>query len=1040
MLSSVVVFVCWGYLFQGSLLELAGVALGLFLGLRGRGEAVFTILSLGAPLVVGTSCALLMVHLFIPWLWRRIAPLLRVWVLPHLLTRLRFYPETVRSAFNDLPLTVSAIPTEHTHGEAAADRSGASSFIDRFAASIGLEAFYHQRSRADERHHRSGNREFFWAKDFNAQATRDKPMPVAYAPGLFTRIVRWCFPSYARQPAGSLVALVDVDQYLSMPHFLIDHVSPVVLYTFQPDHVARVAANYSFTFDANNTVTYYVTGGGKYVHKVWNYSSDVVTVFKTFMRIPYASATYNIDRRKTSLDHELVLLTPIARSFALTSWLVYALVETRSLQRLRVYSPQTGFNRLFISGLDGVFVATGRPDSFCVARVLASVDDTLSSIARTSKYDLSMPQVLSFVDGDRVAAAALLEFHRIGIRDKPDVVCPVPDAVRRYQFDTRNFTPEAKPTLIAFMTPFIHGAFAPDATKQNEVQGIKGRITDVKPPVFVMTPHVAKLIREFVERFIPNRSMHELDPVDDDYVLDAQNKPTQRRILADSECMLPERRAKTFNKKEAYGNVKDPRIITTINGVDKREYSKFIYAFAALFKRQPWYAFGKGPPMVAQRVAHILSGSMMATNTDFSRFDGHGSNLMREVERAALLRAFRPQYHASIIELHRSQYNLAAVGAFGTKYEQGFARASGSPETSLFNSLVNAFVAFCALRGTMRNGSFMDADTAYLALGIYGGDDGITADVDVTAYKRAASMVGQDITVEPVTRGMPGIKFLARVYSPDVWFGDLNTCCDLPRTLSKFHTTVAMRSNVTPVMKLLEKTRCLLLSDRHTPIVGEFCAAVENAYGGEIPYESAAAEASSWLSHSPSQYPNEYADWMEAYAIQSMPEFNLRQFRAWVARARDLDTLMKPPMFMPPPLATSKIDVVVDGEVVSGPKAPVVSARLAKHNDRARKFQELKEAKIKAGTWQERPKETPSQMEARKRKAGTWVEKVSDGGSGISPENSQLDAKADLDFKHTPLLAAAFSGSDTPPPRLAIAPPVIRKPNWQVARVTRKPG
>jgi len=58
----------------------------------------------------------------------------------------------------------------------------------------------------------------------------------------------------------------------------------------------------------------------------------------------------------------------------------------------------------------------------------------------------------------------------------------------------------------------------------------------------------------------------------------------------------------------------------------------------------------------------------------------------------ALLRAFHPDYHTEILDLHQSQFNLKAYGKYGSWYHTEFSRASGSPETSIFNTMFNAFI------------------------------------------------------------------------------------------------------------------------------------------------------------------------------------------------------------------------------------------------------------------------------------------------------------------------------------------------------------
>jgi len=847
-------------------------------------------------------------------------------------------PETVRSAFTDLEWSAFEPVRNHTHPAAAADRSTATTFISRFAAVLGSTAYFIQRSRADERAGRVGSRDYYWMKDITTQ------------------------PAPMKIPANPLVALVDVDQYMDIPTFLSDHVHPTILYTFQPTAVARIDSNYSFTFNDKDEVMYNVAGGAYYQHKVWNYSTDCILVAKTLFGIPYRAATYIVDRRMTSPDHELVFLNPIGSWGVVGSVLATSWLSSATLKHLKV-ATREGFLRLQLNSQEGVKMSTGRPGSYAAATVPIVVDDTISTVARTSKYDLTMPQVTSFVEGDKITGAVLLDYHRVVPKSvKPDVVCPIPDSVRRYQFNPANFEADAKASMVAFMTPMVHGAFVPDQSQNNELACIEERVVNVRPKTLPLTPFLIKVMEEFLVRMVPEDVKHTLDPVDDDEVLDRQNRPTQRRVLAMSEVVSPDRKVSMFMKKEAYQDVKPPRPISQINGVDKREYSKIMYSFTLYAKRFPWHAFGQTPRAIASRVVSVCERAVMVTNTDFSKFDGHGSNVMRELEKMLLLRLFRVQYHETILDLHRSQYGLRAYGTFGMRYETHYSRASGSPETSIFNTLINAFVAFVALRKTMVGGIYKDADEAFQGLGIYGGDDGLTGDVDPSSYRRAASSIGQELTVQPVSRGELGVKFLARVYSPDVWFGEHNSCCDVLRQVSKLHVTVRLPSNVTPIEKLLEKVRCLALSDVNTPIVGEFCQAILKIHGGEIKASDKTAVVSTWLSHfeKSTQYLNEPSEWMVAYVEKEMPLFDYKKFKTWVSQADTYDKLLAPPMFMEKPPANPGKPVVVDGQVVAPvtqppvPATPVVKVWKSKTGET---FEQLKQRKIAAGTWKpDKPK------------------------------------------------------------------------------------
>jgi len=851
----------------------------------------------------------------------------------------------VRSLFNSLPLTESKEKEAHTHGLSAADRNAAGRFMDRLGLSLGLEPYYISRSRSDERASRSGSRSYYWAKDLNTT------------------------PARLRVPAHALVCMVDVDQFLDMPHFLCRHLAPTCVYTFQPEHSAHVEADYSFSFDKQSIVEYAVAGGGRYFHHVWNYGIETLLCNETAWGFTYGLAAYAVDRRRSSPNREIVMLTPTGKWSGPMAHVMFSCkwLQSAVLQRLNTH--HLDFTRLKTVGKLGAMISTARCGGLACATVTAAIDETIAGVARSSKYDLVLPQVMGYVEGDRTKAVLLMEYHRLCVPYKPDVVCPVEDSVRRYQFKPDDYDPSAKASLHGFMSPLVHGAFAPDRTLGNEQQGIAGRIVNVKPTKIVVTMALSALIVEFVEFVVPAGYAYSLDPVDYDEVLDRQNKPTQRATLARSEGAWPKPVTQTFNKAEAYANVKDSRIISQINGVDKRDYSMFMYAFEVILKQHEWYAIGKKPFDIARRVATMLADAKFATTTDFSRFDGHGSNLMREVERAVILRSFRRVYHDELIQLHKSQFGMTAYGMFETKYEQAYARASGSPETSIFNSLINAFVAYVALRWTKLQGVEIPPKQAFHSLGIYGGDDGLTANVDKDAYVRAAKAIGQDITVELVQRGMFGIKFLARIYSPDVWFGDTNTCCDILRQVVKFHTTVRLNSNVTPIMKLLEKVRSFILSDPDTPIIGEFCQLVLRIHGRAIDFDERCAAVSTWTARydAESQYPNRAAEWMVAYAQQSLPGFQYDRFRAWLTQVQDLDACLRAPMFMEPIEAESKVLVAIDDDVLprtssalAKPESAFPPPPAAKTKTPPLPFEQYKAKRIAEGKWVDKPRKHPA--------------------------------------------------------------------------------
>jgi hypothetical protein len=804
--------------------------------------------------------------------------------------RPRLSTDQFRYAFNEVDLFKFKPPTVHTHALAAADRSTAVFFVEKLASRLGLQPFYYQRSSFDERSSRDGSRSYFWAKDLTAT------------------------PAAHKLPENPLLCMVDVDQYVDMPNFLSWNRAPVVLYTVQPTAVARTEKNYSFTFDALDNINYTVTGGGTFKHQIWNYSSDNLTVHYKVGGLPLWTRSYLIDRRSTSLDHEIILLTPIGTWLGLASLVHSALIDGYQLSRLHIAQPG-GYARLMLKSQDGVFVSTGRVDQHLSTSIPAIVDDAIAVLARTSKYDLTLPQVQGLVEGEKERSIPLLDYHRHKTGSKPDVVCPVSEAVRHYQYQPAKFDPLGRPTLVAFMTPLLSAAFCPTRTKSNEEQCIEARVANPSQPMLEVSPFLLDVMREFTALVIPHE--HKLRPVDYDEVLDRQDKPTQRRLFHSTIAAKTRRAIQMFLKAESYGNIKPPRAISVINPVDKRDYSCYMYSFESVLKAQPWYAFGLSPLAISERVAYVLRNALFATPTDFSKFDGHGSNIMRMLEHMLLARAFHPSEHRKIFDLHQSQFNLEAYGTYGTWYLTGYSRASGSPETSIFNTFFNAFVAYLARRMTKVGNKFMSPDMAFSGLGIYGGDDGLTADVDAKVYVNAAKIVGQELTIETIQRGKPGIKFLARVYSPGVWTGDISNCCDIPRQLSKLHTTVSLGADVTPLQKLREKVRSYSLTDPYTPIIGDFCREFLR-FSGPIAFDEKVRPMATWLSKfdMEKQYRNHSAQWMDDYVAEALPDYDYKRFTSWLGTCKCEASFLTPPMCMEPPLAVTKVPVVIADEVL----------------------------------------------------------------------------------------------------------------------------
>jgi hypothetical protein len=625
------------------------------------------------------------------------------------------------------------------------------------------------------------------------------------------------------------------------------------------------------------------------------------------------------------------------------------------------------FTRMRVQEHDRMYMCTGKVGSYASCKIHVEEDSALAAVSLIMKNDITPPTVQSYIgstNDKKIPSVIACAYHRNATGFKPPCVYPVSYGVKDYQFKTERFYEHAKSMLVAFMSPIIDACYVPTDCAENEEVCIEERITKILTDVDMPEEYI-QYTQEFIELLIPHDEAHKCVPVDMDEVYDRQNRPAQRRLIDEGAFYGPDlakkREINPFMKAEAHAEVKPPRNISVINPSDKINYSCYIYALSELFKKNaPWYAFGKTPVEIARRVSQVCSGAQThCANSDLSRFDGRLSAAFRYLERVFLLRAFdcSGDLASKIVDLHSSQFGLRGRGKYGTSYDSGFSRLSGSPETALFNSLANAFIVYVTFRKC--NVSKL---ASWSRLGIYGGDDGLTADLHIAKYIEVAASLGMKTTTEKVAKGELGIKFLARMYSPDVWNGSLASCCDMKRQLSKFHATTKLPSNVTCDLKLIEKARGFFLSDHNTPVIGELARKVMqlttvSSNGDEVvssylnagedlvfdsgtmaniaarpvidDYSSRLVRNYASLADPKDQYPNEDSGWMEDLLLREIPTFSFSRLRDHLARVTTLTELRSCPLCAEPERPKTSVPVIVQEERVEPPPEPSPAQEVA---------------------------------------------------------------------------------------------------------------
>jgi len=848
-------------------------------------------------------------------------------------------PRIQRQKFNQQPLAIPREHKNHSHRKAAACRNAGPHFAKDLARNLGCEPFSHQMSSSDSKSGTKGTRDYFWMKDVHIAPQRDTPGP------------------------HDLHFAIDVDYYMNMPTELCENFAPWCLYTLMPMAAGECTEDFSMCFNEDNEVIYKVSGGGSFRHPLWNYNSDSVTVTKYFWGIPTSTAVYLIDRRSVDTHHCLVSLTPVRRWNNVFTAALSRYLHGHELER---FCPvDKGYVRLDVQTQSGLKVSIAKVNSQHSVTIPFKYFSALDNINTHNKLSLGncvsmigdvKQHDLSLIDSKRVDASVLYDYFLSAGVTSPTDVSAVDNGVMTYDFDI--FGPESKPTLISFMKPIVDGAYAPAQSAANLKRAVDGRIRSIQHKEKLKpTTKQCQIMQEFIDHMANDiftmRGKH-LSPCGLDEVMRRQSRPSQQKLIEDAFKNNDQPQLGSFIKKEAYAGPKDPRIITVDQPRHKVEYAQYIYpVMDALKLAIPSYMPGKDPNTVAHWIAEMCAEAETMCISDMVRMDGTISSFCREAWGKLLLAVFPPEERVNLLNLYTDSYDKTVhltIHATNTelfsqkeKYGSKYAILSGMIDTSCFGTFVTLSALYMGLRTTKKNGVFYSPEQAWKHVTTRTaacGDDLDTVDVDAATMRRGASIIGCRSDAYNVERGHLGVVFLSRAYGRNVWSGCPNSMTCLKRQLAKFHTTVHLQG-VTEADKLKEKARSFLMTDRHTPVLGEICQAVERICG-PLHRSAATKQIERYQSDLPNdvQYPNWREDWMEELAVDELPHFDFISFTKYVDEADSLDMLLDLPAFNQetvPKVKTAPVNIKGD---VFGPEEEQVEqtkATVTRRGGRARK-------------------------------------------------------------------------------------------------------
>ena len=769
-----------------------------------------------------------------------------------------------RQVFVETPLVQSRITQNHTHGESARDRNAGSHTAALVARSLGLQPYYVQKSLSDVRKGRDGDRSYHWAKDV-AVPSEDFHFD--------------CLEQAA--------VLVDVDHYIDMPLLLAQHPGTYLISTFQPTAAAKSEGEFTYRFNENGEVEYEVSGGALYTHKVWDYRGDTFLVEDVGF-IKKTVVSYHIDRKRLNDHHTLIMLTQIGRFELPSAVPTSTVLEGARLKRLEpVFGGHVVLDVVTQEGRSRSVAVLGQHTSVTLPK---SQFDAVHAVAVVAKVPITPAMVASNIAPSDPAglpterlppghAAIISSYLRAGVPRYPPVVFPPSEALLPIYFAKHDY--DAPVPLKAFGSPLIGPCYSYSQSIAGDDRCISGRVEqfierDEPEGELPIPPSLAGYMAEFAEFCIP--VAHRGHPVGHDEVRERQSKPSQRSILETQSVSGDNTKdvVRAFVKKETAVKPSDPRNISQMPR--KLDYATVMYAFHdGVMTEQEWYAFGVTPAECAQRVCDILKDAEHSVLADGSRFDGHVKRRARILERILMLRFFASEHHDLVNETMDAQIGLPGVTTEGRRYASGYGRGSGSQETSDFNSVLTAFIDYCAWRNTTVNGEKCSPQTAWAKLGVYGGDDSLAGAVDPAALKRSSEMMGQKYEIVVINRGSIGVEFLNRRFGPDVWNGDPSSMANPSRLLAKLWTGPAHL--VAVLERFAERCSGYYRMDANSPVVGQIVRAAHELLGERVegrltPWYGQFSRETNW--------PNEDSGWMIDVFNASIPDFDYDRFQAWI--------------------------------------------------------------------------------------------------------------------------------------------------------------
>lgn len=342
-------------------------------------------------------------------------------------------------------------------------------------------------------------------------------------------------------------------------------------------------------------------------------------------------------------------------------------------------------------------------------------------------------------------------------------------------------------------------------------------------------------------------------PVTTDCVIEQMDKPSQKanRELADSFMDIYGTSTKrSFTKAEPTQVGKPARNICTVEPQRLFQGTLYSLSLAKHFMSLPYWVWGCGSGATARRYHQACAGHEQMMESDYSKFDASLPPFFHDLHWMLIVECFRDW--EDFDEAQRDTIGPEMLSACGQLYYLGHGRVSGQNETTLWNTLDQAYLQYASYR----DHGLAPADAwKTLNEGLLGGDDGLVPYVGQN-LELVSTRFGMKVVTRVFDSDEP-CRFLGRIYpsgrnSPDSYY-------DLQSFLERFH--IINVNNMTPEQGLVCKAYGLSITDPECPIIKNYIRSVFAAYPKLKKY--VATENEWWLSHYDQRDPYPYSQTAE---------------------------------------------------------------------------------------------------------------------------------------------------------------------------------